>query len=315
MRALRVHEFGEPPTLGDVPIPEPGPEDVLVSVAAGVVSHHDLTVARGDFPVRPQLPYVPGHEGAGRVIALGDQVDGRRLAPGMAVRVFGGGLGDSRSGTWGEHVAVTARAVTPVPEGLDPALAAACGSVAVTAWAAVLDLGAMQPGERVGVSGASGAVGSLALQLAARHGASSLVAWTRSPQGLLLAHGVETAGPDEATEPVDLLVDTVGGEYLETRLGAVRPGGRAVLVGYAAGTDVSFSIPHLLAGDVALLPLNMMRRRVPKDVAAGLVEDVAVGRLRLAVEIASPEEAMDAIERLGRGETFGRVVLAWRRQN
>jgi len=180
MTALRVHAFGEPPRLDRVPVPEPGPEDVLVEITASVVSHHDLSVAGGDFALRPSLPYVPGIEGAGRVVCAGSDVDPGRIAVGMSMRVFGGGLGAARPGTWAEYVAVTARAAMPVPETLDLVLAAACGSVAATAWAAVIDLGALQPGERLGVTGASGAVGSLVLQLAALHGAGSAVAWLRS---------------------------------------------------------------------------------------------------------------------------------------
>ena len=312
MTALRVHAFGEPPRLDRVPVPEPGPEDVLVETAASVVSHHDLSVAGGDFALRPSLPYVPGIEGAGRVVRAGSDVDSGRIAVGMPVRVFGGGLGTARPGTWAEYVAVTARAAMPVPETLDLALAAACGSVAATAWAAVIDLGALQPGERLGVTGASGAVGSLVLQLAALHGAGSAVAWLRSPErARFLPADVETATPGDVVEPVDLLVDTVGGPLLGAHLRSVRPAGRAVLVGYAAGTEIRLSLPDLMATDVSLLPLNMMRRRLPKGVEAGLVGDVAEGRLRVTVETVSPQEIDGAIERLARGAVSGRVVLAW----
>jgi NADPH2:quinone reductase len=312
MEALRVHAFGEPPRLDRIPVPDPGPEDVLVEVAAGVVAHHDLTVAGGDFPVRPELPYVPGLEGSGRVVAAGTDVDPSRIAVGMPVRVFGGGLGSTRPGTWGRYVAVTARAASPVPEGMDLALAAACGSVASTAWAAVLDLGALQEGERVGVTGASGAVGSLAAQLALLNGAAGVAAWTRSDRGSsVLPPEVEIAPVDDAVEPVDLLVDTAGGALLAERLRSVRPGGRAVLVGYAAGTGVELSLPHVLAADVALLPLNMMRRRLPKGVEAALVADVGSGRLRLAVEAVAPFDVEDAIGRIRRGAASGRVVIAW----
>lgn len=312
MSALRVHAFGGPPRLDRVSVPEPGPEDVLVELAAGVISHHDLTVAGGGFPLKPELPYVPGLEGAGRVVAAGSEVDLERITVGMPVRVFGGGLGATRPGTWAEYVAVTARAAMPVPETLDPALAAACGSVAATAWAAVVDLGALEAGERVGVTGASGAVGSLVAQLAVLHGAGSVVAWTRSPETAeALPPEVEIAAADDAVEPVDLLVDTIGGPLLAERLGRVRPGGRAVLVGYTAGTEVRLSIPHLLAADVTLMPLNMMRRRLPKGVEAGLVADVAAGKLRLAIEVVRPHDARDAIDRLASGAASGRLVLAW----
>ncbi len=312
MTALRVHAFGEPPRLDRVPVPEPGPEDVLVEMVAGVVSHHDLSVAGGKLPLRPRLPYVPGLEGAGNVVRAGSEVDAGRIAVGMPVRVFGGGLGSSRPGTWAEYVAVTARATTPVPEAMDLPLAAASGSVAATAWAAVIDLGGLQAGERLGVTGASGAVGSLALQLAGLHGVVGAVAWVRSPEkARFLPADVETAAPGDPVESVDLLVDTVGGPLLTAHLRSVKPGGRAVLVGYTAGTEACLSLPDLLAADVSLLPLNMMRRRLPKGLEASLVGDVAEGRLRLAIETVRPADVGEAIARLARGTTSGRVVLEW----
>ena len=307
--ALRVHAFGEPPRLDRVVVPEPGPEDVLVEVGCGVVSHHDATVARGDFAVRPDLPYVPGIEGAGRVLEVGRDVDTARLSAGTPVRLGGGGLGHTRPGTWAEHAAVTARAVTAVPDDMDFGLAAAYGSVAAAAWTALFGVGTLQAGERVGVTGASGAVGSLATQLAVRGDAGAVLAWTRSPEQL--PPGVPTVAPDEEVEPVDLLVDTIGGAGLAERIAHVRPGGRVVLVGYTAGTEIELSLPLLMAADVALLPLNMMRRRLPAEVQAELLADVAAGRLHVALEPVSPHEVGEALERLARGETSGRLVVAW----
>jgi NADPH:quinone reductase-like Zn-dependent oxidoreductase len=311
MAALRIHEFGAPPQLDRLPVPEPGPGEVLVRLAASVVSHHDLTVAGGTFVLRPPLPYVPGLEGAGHVAGSGEGVDRERFAIGRAVRVYAGGLGATRPGTWAEYVVAPERAATPVPETLDPAVAAACGS-AMTAWTAAIELGALQPGERIGVTGASGAVGSLVVQLATLHGAKSVVGWVRTADKAdLLAPGVEPAVGDDPVEPVDLLVDTVGGPLLARRLSAVRPGGRAVLVGYTAGEQVSFSLPDLMAADVSLLPLNMMRRRPPAGLESRLADDFAAGRLRLGVEAFPGGDVVEAIARLRGGTVSGRVVLTW----
>src|SRR3990172_4309341 len=79
MAALRIHEFGAPPVWDRLPRPEPGPDEVLVKLFASVVSHHDLSVAGGEFAVRPSLPYVPGLEGAGRVVRVGAGADPRTL--------------------------------------------------------------------------------------------------------------------------------------------------------------------------------------------------------------------------------------------
>lgn len=312
MIALRVHALGEAPRRDRLPVPLPGAGEVLVRLAATVIGHHDLDVAHGRLPHHPPLPYIPGLEGAGRVAAAGAEVDRERFPDGALVRVYGGGLGAIRPGAWAEYVVVPAASVTPVSEELDPTLAAACGSVALTAWGAVIDLGDLQPEQSLGVTGATGAVGSLVLQLAARHGVGRTVAWVRSRERAgAVPSGTEVLVDDDPAEPVDLLVDTVGGPQLERRLRSVRPGGRAVLLGYTAGARVSFDLPALLSGDVALLPLNMRRRRLPPDLEARLAHDFTAGRLHVAVEVVGLAELDDAIERLNGGAAAGRVVLRW----
>jgi NADPH:quinone reductase len=296
MRALRVHELGAPPRLDEVPVPEPGEDEVLVRLEATVIGHHDLGVAAGVLPVFQPLPYVPGLEGAGRTVD--DD------AP---VRVFGGGLGSTRPGTWAEYVVAPAAAVTPVPVSLPPALAAACGSSANTAWAALHDAGAIGDGESVGVTGATGAVGSLVVQLA---GGRRVVAWTRSPERVQARAEVLRDDEDPA-EPVDLLIDTVGGPLLPRRLRSIRAGGRAVLLGYTAGERVELELPALMHGDVSLLPLNMRRRRVPPEVTAQLLDDFAAGRLTVATDVVGLDELNKGIGRLKAGRAAGRLVLAW----
>jgi len=307
MAALRVHDFGEAPQLDRVPLPVPGAGEVLVRLEATVIGHHDRGVAAGTLPAGQPLPFVPGLEGAGRVAGVGADVE---LPLDLRVRVFGGGLGAVRPGTWAEYVVAPAAAVTPVPDGMPPALAAACGSVANTAWAATFDLGALGPDESLGVTGATGAVALLVLQLAGRDAGRRVVAWTRAPERV--PAGVERLrDDDDPDEPVDVLIDTVGGPLLPRRLRSVRSGGRAVLVGYTAGERVCFELPALLNGDVALLPLNMRRRRVPPDVHARLLDDVAGGRLAVATDVVGASELDDAIARLDAGTAAGRVVLAW----
>jgi NADPH:quinone reductase len=296
MRALRVHELGAPPRLDEVPVPEPGEDEVLVRLEATVIGHHDLGVAAGVLPVFQPLPYVPGLEGAGRTVDND-----------TPVRVFGGGLGSTRPGTWAEYVVAPAAAVTPVPGSLPPALAAACGSSANTAWAALHDAGAIGDGESVGVTGATGAVGSLVVQLA---GDRRVVAWTRSPERVQARAEVLRDDEDPA-EPVDLLIDTVGGPLLPQRLRSVRAGGRAVLLGYTAGERVELELPALMHGDVSLQPLNMRRRRVSPEVTAQLLDDFAAGRLTVATDVVGLDELNEGIGRLKAGRATGRLVLAW----
>ena len=284
MLAVRIHAIGGPPALEEIPEPQPGAGEVLVRMEATVLGHHDLSVARGALPVAQPLPYVPGLEGAGR------------LEDGTLVRVAGGGLGMTRAGTWAELVAAPREVVTPVPGALDPVVAAACGSSANAAWAALHGAGALRDGESVGVTGAHGAVGSLVVQLA---GDRRVHTWSRQ----------RDVDPDE---PVDLLVDTVGGPDLARRLRHVKPGGRAVLVGYTAGEDVTLNLPSLMFGDVTLIPLNMRRRRVDQAAFAALLEDFATGRLTIRTDVISPAEVAEGIERVRAGRHSGRLVLRWK---
>ena len=313
MIAVRMHRFGAPPLIERVPVPEAGAAEVLVKMAATVVSHHDLTVASGAFAVRPALPYTPGLEGAGIVASLGEGVDPGAVVPGSPVRLYGGGLGATRPGTWAEYVVVPARAVLPVPSSLDPGVAAACGSVALTAWIALVDVGSMRPEECVGVTGASGAVGSLVTQLALQRGASRVVAFVRSEEraGSLPPGLVAVVGDASPEVPIDLLVDTVGGSSLSSRVGLVRQGGRVVYLGYTAGQEVCFTIPNLLARDVPLLPVNMMRRRPPEDLESRLVDQFAAGELRVATLDYDAREFSAAIAHLRNGGSGGRVVVRW----
>lgn len=285
-------------------MPRPGEGEALVRMTASVVGHHDLGVVAGTLPHAPP-PFTPGLEGAGTVAALGAGADAAELAVGTPVRLVTRG---QAGGTWAEYAVAPVRALVPVPAGLDPVVAAACGTVATTAWAA-LERAGLEQGESLGVTGARGAVGSLVVQLARQRGAGRIVGWTRSPE--LLPEGVEAAAEGTVAEPVDALVDTVGGESLPRRLRSVRPGGRVVLVGYTAGTRVSLELPELLVADVSLLPLNMMRFRVPRDVATRLLDDVAAGRLRLATDVTDLAGLDTAIERLRSGRASGRVVLRW----
>lgn len=284
MRVLRVHSLGTAPRLETLPDLEPGSDEVLVRMEATTISHHDLGVASGDVDHLEQpFPYVPGMEGAGR------------LDDGTLVRLDGAGLGLSRAGTWADLVVAPKAAIVHVPQTISPATAAACGSSADAAWAALYDVGALEEGESVGVTGARGSVGSLVVQLAAGH---RVHMWSRD----------HMKDPDE---PVDLLVDTVGGPDLPRRLRSVRMGGRAVLLGYTAGHNVDIDLPALLHGDVALLPLNMQRRQVAADVRARLIDDFAAGRLQMQTDDISLDELEAGIQRLQTGQAKGRLVLHW----
>lgn len=295
MRAVRIAAPGARPEPGTVPDPVPGAGETLVRVTAAALGHLDRGVASGAVPMAPPAPYTPGVEGAGVVVA-------GALPAGTPVRLRGGGLGTARDGTAAELVVAPDAAVHAVPPGLDPALVAAFFSPATSAWCALHDVAGVRAGERVAVTGARGAVGALAVQLAREAGAE-VVAVSRRP-------GPGIVAELDPCRPVDLLVDTVGGPALPGRVAAVAPGGRAVLVGYTAGAVVPLDLPALLARDVALLPLNMVRRAPAAAIAAdALLRRLAAGELRLAVTAYPLGEVVRAWDDLVGGRVDGRAVL------
>jgi NADPH2:quinone reductase len=313
MRAVRIHTFGATPraTLDVVPDPAPAHGETLVRVEAAAVAHLDLTVASGRFGIKPDLPYIGGVEGCGSV------VESDTLGPGTRVVLRGGGLGLVRGGTWAELVTVGTRHLTQLPDGLPAALGATYVVPVTTAHTALHDVGRLgswsadRPDEVVLIAGAAGAVGSMAAQLARRAGATVL---GLAPDDRPLPAGVERVRPDDPAlardRPATLLVDTLGGAGLAGRCRWVRPGGRAVLVGYVAGTSTELDLPNWLLDDVALLPINMMRRDKAARAHLPMLERLLMtGELTLDVEAFAMQDASRALHLLATGGLRGRAVI------
>ncbi|MGP3775782.1 quinone oxidoreductase family protein [Streptomyces sp. SDT5-1] len=312
MRAVRFHEWGVAPVLDDVPEPVRAPGEVLVQVTAGGVSHLDVTVASGDFDLKPRLPYVGGVEGAGTVLEA-DPDSG--LAPGTQVVLRGGGLGLLRDGTWAERVSVKRKAVTPLSAPLAPAVAASFFVPATTAYVALHDVARIGADEDVVVVGAAGAVGAMVAQQALAAGARVTGVVGREDQLADVPKGVTAVTLDDAEglcgdRSASLLVDTLGGSGLVGRSRWVRQGGRAVVIGYVAGPRVELDLPSWLLDEVALLPVNMIRQeRRAREVSDELVRRLSEGELALAVEEFGMAEAPKALEALRAGRVRGRAVL------
>jgi NADPH2:quinone reductase len=308
-RALTLARFGSLPEVVERPVPQRSPGETLVRVHAAAVGHLDLNVVDGRFGILPELPFVPGTESCGTVVASDVH------PAGSLVRLRGSGLGLRRDGGWAEHAVVPDKAAVPTPEGTDPAVACSFFSAAGAAWAAVHDVAAVGEGERVLVTGAAGAVGSMAVQLAVRAGAEVIGVVGRPAKLAHVPAGAKTTlARDLSAEtlggPVDALVDTVGGPVLTAALGLVRPGGRAALVGYSAGREFTADLADFLLADVALLPVNLMSRaRDLADTGERLLAEITAGDLALSVERYGPDRLAEAVERLRTGAAVGKVVL------
>jgi len=313
MLAVRLHAWSEQPVIEDIPVPAPALGETLVRMRAAAVAHVDRSIASGTFAQPPPLPHIGGVEG------VGDVVCSDALEVGTRVLVRGAGVGLARPGCWSEYAVVPDRALTPVPADLNAPLAAAFFVPCTTAFVAVNDVGKLSAGEHVIVIGAAGSVGSLIAQTAIRAGAGQVTGVIlREADAPLVPIGADvTILPSVAerrefasTTRADLLIDTLGGPGLSDLLAAVKPGGRAVLIGYVTGEELTVSLPQWLLSEVSLLPVNMMRReRRARELAPSLAASVADGTLRVTVQEFSLQQAGEALDRLVSGSVSGRAVL------
>ena len=307
------------PRLGDLPDPVPGPGEVLVAVEAAGINHADLHQLRGTYPPPPGESDVPGLECAGRVIGAGSGI----WQPGARVMALVGG------GAHATKAAIPSGQLMPLPDNLSYAEGGAIPEAALTAWTNLVAEGGLQAGESVLISGASGGMGSFAVQLARELGARVLAAGRdRDRLELLRGYGVEEiclAGPHlakqvlEATNGrgVDLVLDFVGGSELPGHLASLRERGRLVLVGLLAGSKAEVNLGLVLSRRLKVVGSLLRPRSRPEkamlvsDFNAFALPRLKDGRLRPIVERVVPfEEAADAYRALERGGVFGKIVLA-----
>ncbi|HYN22143.1 MAG TPA: zinc-binding dehydrogenase [Thermoanaerobaculia bacterium] len=306
------------PLVGDLPDPVPGPGEVLVAIEAAGLNHADPLQLRGLYPPPPGEPEVPGLECAGRV--LGETSGLWR--PGARVMALLGGGGHAT------RVAVPTGQLMPLPDHLSFTEGAAIPEAALTAWTNLVAEGKLEPGESVLITGATGGMGSFAVQLARELGAR-VIAAARDADRLeqLRGYGVQEicrSGPHlpqqvlEATNGrgVDLVIDFVGGPELAGHLASLREGGRLVLVGLLAGAKAELDLRLLLRRRLRIVG-SVLRPRSRKE-KAGLVSDfiefalprLEDGRLRPTVDRVIPfEKAAEAYRALERGGVFGKIVL------
>ena len=308
--AARIKEFGGQPVVEEVADPVATAGESLIRIEAATVTHLDLGVAGARFPVLPEVPYVGGTAGSGTV------VESLTYPAGTLVEVRGGGLGLARDGTWADLVAASDDALHHHPETADPLVAATFYSSFNAANIALHEVGRLQQGERVVITGAAGSVGAMAAHLALRANAGSVVGVISSeerrsavPPGVEVAVGA--AGIAAIDPPADLLVDTVGGDVLLQLLPLVRPGGRAALVGYTKGERIELDLPSFMFADVALLPVNGIRWRLlaRESLAEAARAEVERGGFPRCVETYPLGRAADAFAAAAENRATGRVVL------
>ncbi|MET0783767.1 MAG: NADPH:quinone oxidoreductase family protein [Leifsonia flava] len=334
MRAWLVTRTGEPSEvleLHDVPVPTPGPGEVLVRVRAVAVNFPDVLLARGEYQVRPELPFTPGIELSGEIVAIGPATDAAGPSdgdPDAAALGVGDRVVATKIGVLAEYAVLAASDVHPTPHSLDDVQAAGLMIAYQTAWFALHRRAQLQAGETVLVHAAAGGVGSAAVQLAVAAGARVIgVVGSAAKADVVRAAGAElvivrgeqdfAALVNEATEGrgADVVFDPVGGESFERSTKCIAFEGRIVVIGFAGGTVPTVRANHALVKNYGVLGLHwgLYPTKNPALVAeahAELVRLADAGAISpLVGGVVEFEDAPAAIQQLAGGATVGRLVV------
>lgn len=325
MRGWRVHELGEPDDVltwhEDLPDPEPGPGQVLVRVHAAACNFPDILVCRGTYQERPELPFTPGLEIAGEVVAAGE---GARA--GVGDRVLG--TPPMGRGGFAELALLDADATLPWPDGMSAAQAAGMFITYQTGYCALHRRARLQPGETLLVHAAAGGVGSAAVQLGKAAGAH-VIGTAGSADKCALAREL---GADEVVDynaedlvarvkeltggrGADVIFDPVNGDVFDASRRVVAFEGRILVIGFVAGRFAEAPTNHILVKNYEVVGVHwgFYRQRDPQRIPQwqDALNDLWARRLidpLVGVELPLAE-AKEALRRLGSRGSTGKVVL------
>ena len=307
MKAVRFHQVGGPEVLRyeDTDRPVAGPGQVLIRVAGSAFNPADAGIRGGTLPIPVTLPHVPGYDVSGTVAGVGEDVTA--FAVGDAVIGF---LPMGEDGSAAEYVVAPADVLVPAPSRIDLVDSAAVPSVALTAWQALFDLGGLERGQRLLITGAGGAVGGYAIQLAKRAGA--FVIATASPRSLA---AVTAAGADEVIDhTVASVLDSVSEQVdVLLNLAPITPEEFTALVirvrdgGIVVSTTAWMETPGDASRDVRTAGVFV---RSDVDQLAQLVALIDDGSLTVDVAQRVALRDLPALHaRAAAGEVHGKVVV------
>jgi NADPH2:quinone reductase len=320
VRAAVLTEYNASPIVAERDEPQGADGRAILELRAAGLNPADLAIASGAFPAgNPPLPYVPGIEGLGTVVSSG------RFEQGTRVWASGRGFGVASDGAFAERFAVADDVLVEVPDGIDDILAAALGVVGLAAWMPLAWLAQVRPGESVLVLGATGSVGSLAVQVAKLLGAGRVVAVGRDADRLRRVQGlgadavVELDGDDLearlvgsfAGAPPTLVLDLLWGRPVEAAAAVAGAGARIAHVGQSAGPTASLMSAHVRGKQLQILGYSNFT--VPYDALAqgyrDLLGHAAAGKIVIEVEASPLDRIAEAWARQRQGPDAKLVVV------
>lgn len=304
------------------PVPQPGPGHVLIKVAAAGVNRPDVLQRKGLYPAPKGHSELPGLEVAGHVAATGEGAE--RFAVGSPVMALLNG------GGYAEYALAEAGSVLPVPAGLSMVEAAAIPETFFTVWHNVFERGALKAGEWLLVHGGTSGIGVTAIQLATALGAKVIAtAGSAAKCEACLALGAaravdytqadfgEVVKSETEARGVDVILDMVGGDYVDRNIRALADDGRLVNIGYQSGSKVTVDMMRVMLKRLTLTGSTLRIR--PAEVKAAIARAVetkalpliADGKVKVVIDSTFPlRDAAAAHARMETSQHIGKIVLS-----
>lgn len=323
MTAVVISTPGGPEVLvpAQVPVPQPGPGQILIKVAAAGVNRPDVLQRTGGYPAPKGHSEIPGLEVAGHVAALG--VGATRFAVGEAVMALVNG------GGYAQYCIAEEGSTLPVPPGLSMVEAAGLPETFFTVWHNVFERGQLKPGEWFMIHGGTSGIGVTAIQLAKAIGAKVIAtAGSDDKCAACLSLGADRAvnyttldfvdAVKEATggKGVDVVLDMVGGDYVERNIRCCADDARIVNIAYQKGSKVSLDLIRVmlkrltLTGSTLRIRTSAVKAGIARAVEANALPLMAAGKVRIVMDQTFPlEHAADAHRRIESGAHIGKIVL------
>ena len=322
MKAIQIDKIGgaEVLVLRNVPDPIPGTGEVLIRVDAAGVNFSDIMWRRGEYDVETPLPFIPGAEVAGTIVAIGPDVTGFSIGMPM--------VSAPPSGGYAQFVVAPVATTFPIPEGISPDEVVSLMAQGLTAVLALRKSGRLVPGESVLVEAAAGGVGSLAVQLAKLYGAGKVIAAASSPEKRAIAEALGADASVDYTVPgwsktvrdltdgrgVDVVLEFVGGETTAQALEALAPFGRMVVIGKAAGDAPPIAPWSLEEHNHSIVGFRIFgfakTPSIIQEALGELIGFVKAGKIKLPSGGAFPlAKAADAHRLIEDRKSTGKIIL------
>ena len=323
MTAIEIREPGGPEVLVPTsrPVPEPGAGEVLVKLAAAGVNRPDVLQRQGGYPPPPGASDIPGLEIAGSVVALGAGVTELAIGDQVTALVTGGG--------YAEYCTAPVPQCLPVPEGLSLVEAACLPETFFTVWSNVFDRGGLRTGEVFLVHGGSSGIGTTAIQMAKAFGArvfatAGSAEKCRACEGLGAERAIDYREEDfvqvvkQATgkKGVDVILDMVGGDYVQRNISALAPDGRLCYIAFLGGSKVEVDLLPMMLKRITISGSTLRARSVAfKGAIADNLRDqvwprITAGEIKPVVHATFPlAEAAEAHRLMESSAHIGKIAL------